>query len=357
MIYYLIVFILFVLSLINEAKLSPFLKICVLISVSSLLVLFAGLRGDIEGDYSSYLDIFNNSAGRFHWSDGIEPGFFYLNHFVNRAGLPFQIIIMLMACFSIIPKTLFLFRKSSNFLFSILIYYCTCYFIFDFVQIRQAVTIGIFMISLAFIQNRKFFKYLLSISLASVVHLSVLVLLPAYFFLNRKISAIFLYFIVCLCSILNVFQITVPLMNVLIKIVPIPDISANKLAVYMKDSSFSAVSGKQMLLGILFIFIRGRIRTNDGLLNILINLFVLGIVLTTIFNGIPELAFRMKWYCFWSEALLMVYTIEYFSFDRLSIKFLLYFGLAIFYVFGLSTILNEYATRGEFIFPYRIFSL
>ncbi len=354
MIYYLIIALIVFFIIFNEAALSIFQKYAIYIFLSVVLVLLAGLRGPIEGDYLAYQDIFNISKSRFSLSLGIEPLYFFFNKMVNLFGWPFQVVVFTAAIASIVPKTYFFYRNSINFSLSLLIYYCTCYFIFDFIQIRQAITIAIFMVSLSFIYDKKLWKYLLSMLFAAQIHISALLLIPGYFFFNKVYSKNFLYGILSICTIINLLQITVPLVDMIFNVIPVPGISEAKMLVYGKSTNFSAVSIKQLLLGFIFVFIKDKEFKKDKYLNMFVNLFVVGILLTTCFNGLSELAFRIKWYFFWTESLLMIYFVQYFSFNKLSIKFILYGLLIVLYVYNLTTMLVEFSSRGPYIFPYKI---
>lgn len=337
----------------NEVELSQFQKFGIYVLVTVVLVIFAGLRGPIEGDYLAYQDIFMLSAQPFRLELGIEPLYFYFNKVVNVLGWPFQIIVFSMAIAAILPKFYFFYKNSLNFSFSVFIYYCTCFFVFDFIQIRQAVVIGIFMLSLHFIYEKKLWKYLLTILFAAQIHISAIILMPGYFVFNKVFPKYLLYGILGICTVLNLLQVTVPLINMILKVIPVSGFSEAKMAVYTQSTEFSGVSIKQLLFGFIFVFIRDKEFKNDRYLNILVNLFVAGVLLTTSLNGISELAFRIKWYFFWTESLLMIYVVQYLSFNRLSIKYLLYGLLIVLYVFSLTSMLNEFANRGPYIFPYK----
>ena len=158
------------------------LKIIFYICLLFILVSFSGLRGNIEPDYLNYLDIFKNAGMGINVD--VEPVFYYFNKVLNYFGMSFQWVVFLLALFSITLKLNFFFKNSPNFAFSILIYYCSMFFLYDFIAIRQALSMAIFMISIPFIIDRKFFHYVALIAIASMIHLSALVLIPLYFFIH-----------------------------------------------------------------------------------------------------------------------------------------------------------------------------
>jgi hypothetical protein len=355
MIYFLIFFGLIFLSVIIELKSSNTIEFVILGMGGLVLILLAGLRGNIEGDYSSYLDIYNNSKYPYSLSSGIEPGFFFLNKLCSSFNLNFQWIVFSMALASVIPKAYFFKKYSPNFCFSLLAYYSSIYFIFDFIQIRQAVTMSIFMLALPFLYERKFWPYCLALICASFIHISAFILIPGYFVFNRKFNVWLLYSIVGVCGIFSILQIRVPLVEFVLNIIPIPGFSAGKVSYYSASSEFAALSFKQLILALTFIFIRDKIQQKSDMLNVLINLFITGILVATLFNGMAELSFRIKWYFFWTEAVLIVYLVKHFCGDNLKLIYGSYAILTVMYGYMLISLLNELASRGDYIFPYRFF--
>lgn len=353
MIYVGIILILILFTFICELKISRLMKFSILITSSFILILLAGLRGPIEGDYLAYEDIFRVSNQVYSSDLGIEPLYFFFNKIINLIGLPFQFVIVVVAIISIIPKFIFFYKESLNLGFTIFVYFCTVYFIFDFIQIRQGLAIALFIFGIKYIYKKSIFKYVFIVLLATSIHVSAIVLIPGYFLFNRQYKNYFLYTIIIVCAYINIFQITSPFVEFTLNYFPIPNISTDKIIAYSKSTNFSAVTIKQLILGCFFVFIRDKNFTNTKYLNLFVNLFIIGILLTTLFNGISELAFRIKWYFFWTESILIVYLVYYFGLRNIFLKYVLYLGLAILYVISLYAMLDEFASRGPYIFPYK----
>jgi hypothetical protein len=339
------------------------LSLLFFIITTLILVNFAGLRGDIEGDYSNYYNIFNESNIFDSHEIDVEPGYYFINRFFGIIGLPFQALIYLMAILSIVPKMIFIRKFSLNFGLSVFIYYCTSFFIFDFIQIRQAVATAIFMTSLIFVQERKFLAYLFCILIAIQFHISALIALPVYFFLNLKVPKIVLYSILGICTFITVFHITIPLVDYLMNSFSLPSFIESKAEFYFNSEDFSMASVKQLALGFLFVFINNNGENNKTLLknkevdfsNIFTNLFVIGVILSTVFNGMSELSYRIKWYFFWTESLLLINLVRYFIKSEILKVYFVYILIFLLYGYSLSQMLNEFASRGNYIFPYKTF--
>ncbi|MEY4964167.1 MAG: hypothetical protein RLZZ323_1486 [Bacteroidota bacterium] len=319
------------------------------------VILLAGLRGAIEGDYLSYYDIFKSSITSTNKELIIEPLYFLFNKFINNLGLNFQIVIIIMAVISVIPKYRFFFRESPNFGFTAFIYFCTVYFIFDFIQIRQAVTISLFIIALKFVIERKIIPYIIIVLFATLIHYSAIILLPGYYLFNRDYRKGGMYLIILICGFINIMEITTPFLETILTKFGLPTISSDKILAYSQSTVFSAVSIKQLILGLLFIFAFKEENSSSSYHRILLNLFVFGVLFGTLFNGISEVAFRVKWYFFWTESLLVVFLIERFSFGNFLVKIVSYTIVAVFYINSLYLMLDEFSSRGPYIFPYRTY--
>lgn len=354
MVYYILFVFLMILSILTQVRMSKELKLLIFILVNLILISFVGLRGDIEPDYENYLDIYNFSNSNPS-SLGIELGYYWINNAFRTLGIPFQGVVFFMATVSIGLKTLFFNKYSPNFGLSLLIYFTSLFFLFDFIAIRQGIALSIFMVSIPFIYQRKFLPFLLLMLIAAQIHVTALLLIPGYFLFNIKFSQKALLALVLLCSVINVFRITVPLVEMALTVVSVPGVSADKVAVYLAEKEYAFVSVKQILLGFIFIFLKFRYKPKDEMINLLVNLFVFGILLGTVLNGLPQLAYRMKWYFFWTESVLLVHVIDYLSKGSLKTTYLLYVVIFGVYGYSLYSLLAEVAGRGNYIFPYKIF--
>lgn len=58
---------------------------------------------------------------------------------------------------------------------------------------------------------------------------------------------------------------------------------------------------------------------------------------------------------FWTESILILYFIDYIYNKKLSIKLLMYTLLFLLYANSLSILLTDISSRGDYIYPYKIF--
>jgi hypothetical protein len=321
-----------------------------------LLVFLSGLRGSVDGDYESYLDIYQKVTLHYNeYSSIVEPGYIVINQIAFNIGLGFNFVIFSMAFFTIFPKIVFFHNISPNFALSVLIFFCTSFFIFDFTQIRQALSIGIFMYSLKFIIDKNIYMYFFFIILATLFHYSSIILLPGYFLFNKTFNNKLLYLLVFFCSVISLLQIKINLFDMFIDNAELTDNVSGKLNIYQQSELYSFISIKQILFGFLFIHIKNSSFLKNKYLNLLVNLYVFGIFVATALNQISEIAFRIKWYFFWTECILVVLLIAHISKNNLVFKNFLNTFFVIYYFIILIILLDNLSNNGFFIYPYKFF--
>lgn len=352
MIYFLIPILMLFFSIILERFKNIDLKIIFYICILFILVMFAGLRGDVDPDYSSYLDIFKNAGMGVNLN--VEPAFYYFNKILNYFGMSFQWVIFLIALFSITLKLNFFFKNSPNFAFSILIYYCSMFFLYDFIAIRQALSMAIFMISIPFLLDRRFFHYIILIAIASMIHLSALILIPLYFFIHYSYHKILFYLILSLATFVAVFKVDIQLVTLLLSYLSLPDFASNKLDVYAQEDVFAALSVRQLLLGFVFVILLSK--NDNKIIQLILNIYILGILIGTLFNEVPQMSFRLKAYFLWTESILVVFYIHKILKNYYLLRILSYFVLAGLYFYSLYSYLDVLSQRHNgYIYPYKFF--
>ena len=355
MIYVLLFLVFALMSLFDQIQQPKDLRLLFFLFVSFVLIAFAGMRGNIEPDYINYLDIFNHSTAQYHPSINIEYGFFQFNKLIHLLGLPFQTVVIAIAIPAILGKTYFFYRYSPSFGLSILIYFCGIFFLLDFIAIRQGLALSIFLLSIPLIYQRHFFAYVMLMVLAAQIHISALLLIPCYFLFTLKIGAKTLFTLIAICGIINILQVKIPLMDAVLNELPLPLATLAKVKIYLTQNDYSFVSIKQVFLAFAFVWMKVKNPQQNNMLHTLINIFVFGVLFATLFNGLPQLSFRMKWYFFATEAILIAYLVSYIGNSDLKTRVALLALLIISYGYSLFAFLSEIASRGDYIYPYTLF--
>ena len=120
----------------------------------------------------------------------IEPGYLFINSIFISLGVDVNYMFLFIS----FCTTLLLFRSFEDYLpdykyLGLLTYFAFIYFQMDMSGLRQAIALNVFFVALRYIYRRQFWRYTLCILLAATFHVSVIIVYPLYFFLNKKISS------------------------------------------------------------------------------------------------------------------------------------------------------------------------
>lgn len=185
-IYLIILFILFILALIN-----PFIrnKISFVTKVYCLefLILFilGGIRKDVGVDYVNYEELYSMGYKLYEMK---EKGFIWIIEVFNKLDFPFFIFCMFFIGGTLLGIFRFIVKYSPYIFLSTLIYYSLGNFYFSsFNATRQVLATAIFLNLLDFVKEKKIISYsLYLIFVAYFIHASAIILIPLYFFLYKK---------------------------------------------------------------------------------------------------------------------------------------------------------------------------
>lgn len=164
------------------------------------LFILASIRYEIGTDYPVYLKFFTNvkpynfSSAYVIGNQYFEPLFQFtvaiLKNIISNPVFYFSLwaFIALFCIWKGIKE------QSPNYILSIFIFYCIFYHHYVFNTIRQGITMGIFLISLKYILDRKFIPVFLMGIFASTIHTSGLLIIPSYFISMIRIKNRFTLF-------------------------------------------------------------------------------------------------------------------------------------------------------------------
>jgi hypothetical protein len=175
-----------------------------------IISLIVGFRFEVGVDWEGYKTIYNSlkdSTGITFSNQRLEPGYFFINLIISRLGLSYGWMFFTVSLitwyffFKSVPKLFLRF-----FIFSLFV---DEYFFWGMNGVRQFAAISIWLVATRQIVNRNFFKYILLIILASLFHLSVLILIPFYFIpyfkLNNKYYWIGLFLVTLIIGSSSIF--------------------------------------------------------------------------------------------------------------------------------------------------------
>lgn len=175
-----------VMCLMKIFKFNKSVKKFFVVNVFIIITLIAGLRFNVGRDYINYQDMF------VYQTLSPFPEFIYwlINYVINQLSLQFYVVTLLMA--SIITyyiyKGLRIRNVNANYILLSILLFISSIWLSSFNITRQCVAVAIFFYASYFIKEKKLFKYLIYILIASGFHISALILLPLYWLFSKPIG-------------------------------------------------------------------------------------------------------------------------------------------------------------------------
>lgn len=251
-----------------------------LVSVFLFILFFCGIRFFVGNDYSNYVLGFfyirQYETNVWFW----EP-FYYILNYILRNCFGGYIYVFFIASFI---SYFFLFRvliEEKIMKWGIFFIFTLGILIFMNNGIRQGVAISIFIYSLKFVKENKFFSYCLCLVFAAGFHFSVLTLFPFYFLKNIRFSSYMWVGLLIVTFILQYFGIFHVIFMKLISYIPFYGESfLDRAEDFVTDQAFG--------LGILFkFFLALSVAIFYKKINspFYVTLYLFGAVLDNIFTG------------------------------------------------------------------------
>lgn len=179
-------------------------------------------------DMLSRLSVFGHA--KLPYPHKFESGWMILNWIIGKLNLGFRGFLVVHAIFCIATISRFIEKYSKNIWLSFALFVSLEFYSYMFGIMRQAMCMCILLHGIIYIKERKFWKFLLIVFLASSVHLSAIVFIPLYFLNSIRITRK-RFLAICICNI--VFIIVAPYVLQLFK----PILSVMGYSSYL-DSSF-----------------------------------------------------------------------------------------------------------------------
>lgn len=189
-------------------------KICVFISIF-IISLFAGLRSETIGTdvlvyVKPYLDFINLYGLNWlmKYSD-CEILYLLFTTFVSILGGDLKLLLFLITFLISLLVYLYAYdNKDETDLFSVYAVYLFVFLGISFNLVRQSIAMAIILYSTKYLRNKKIFKFIISIIIASLFHSSsliMLVLYPMYSMFGKKTEPLFKFIIIILSVVIVVF--------------------------------------------------------------------------------------------------------------------------------------------------------
>ncbi|MBY7825780.1 EpsG family protein [Vibrio fluvialis] len=267
-----------------------------LFSLSLILILAAGLRTGGDPDYANYLDIYLKSQTE---AVSVEPFYLYLNKLFYKLNIPFEFLIFIIAFLSIGIKAVVFYKKSPYYLSSLLIYLFTIFVQFDSIAIRQGLAISLVMLAFMFVERKS-----LSIPIllgASLFHVSALIVLPMLFMVNIEYKKKLVFTFYSIVLIATLLKFSLPIQEYIFYFSNAPAFILERLLIYSSYTEASILSYKQLLILLISILVYFYCNASKFIKSMCI-LYWYGCIISILFSQIGDIAYRLKWYFFFSEA-------------------------------------------------------
>jgi transmembrane protein EpsG len=259
-----------------------------------LISFVVGYRYNVGVDWGAYKNTFERlkSSESFFNNSYMEIGYLKINQWVIDMGWDYTAMFFIVALLSwffifisvpkkVLPLTIF-------FLFT------DEYFFWSMNGVRQFMAISIFLYAIKFILSKDLFYYIVFISLASLFHLSALVLIPLYFLPINKLYNQKIWLLLLIASIfMNKTSIVSSLIDtiflVLADYVPIFKVYgeyANSENLLSKELHFGLGYYLKLLTSFFIIFFSKDVIKKHPNTKVYFILFFIGAIFTNVFMGI-----------------------------------------------------------------------
>ncbi len=147
-------------------------------------------------DLVDFLNIFDYFNGDITLINTTRFDFLYklLNIVVGKIWLNQRFFIFIVDLITLSGPYFIIRKYSKNYFLSILFFISIGTYHIQFYVIRQAMALSLLLFSIKYLEERKFFKYLMLVICASLFHTSAIIFLPVYFLSYIKIDKKFVMF-------------------------------------------------------------------------------------------------------------------------------------------------------------------
>lgn len=152
--------------------------ICIII-----LATFSALRGpDIGNDTQQYIQVFKDvNKQNIDFSETrYEIGYLWMNKIIGYFTNNYQWLFIVYSIFIFFSVGRFIEKYSRIPWLSLFLFFTYGFFNFSFTAVRQAIAISCLLFSFDFIKERKFLKFAILVSIASLFHTTAILFITAY---------------------------------------------------------------------------------------------------------------------------------------------------------------------------------
>lgn len=152
------------------------------------LILFSGFRYFVGTDYWAYFDAYNGLLSGYFYNWHFEWGFWTLTRILAFVKMDHVWYFCIISAIIVIPIANTIRKKSPYPIFSISLFVFFYFLFSSFNTPRQFIAIAIILSGSTYILEKKFWKYLICVGVATTFHTSAIVFILLYFIRKIKIN-------------------------------------------------------------------------------------------------------------------------------------------------------------------------
>lgn len=150
--------------------------------ITGILMVLCIFRPMTMPDIAMYEWMYDNGVDKIN--KDIEPSFGIL----ARLSPSFLVLLAIYALLSVGLHVYAIFRNSPNIWLSLILYLCYTFVLHDMIQMRAAVAIGMMLVAVRYLRERKWYIYFPMVAFAFFFHYSALVFVFFYFLPTRHLN-------------------------------------------------------------------------------------------------------------------------------------------------------------------------
>jgi len=351
MIYIIIFLVLAVFAFIDLVSTPKKVKVIVGSTLVLGLIIIAGLRWEVGPDWDSYETFFNDYE---LYRDGkyinmLEPGYTMLNGFIKMFSQRYTVFLFFIAVITIGLKYL-VFLRHAKILFVLMFFYYS-YYLADIASVRQFTALSLTLLSSVFIVKRWPILFILTVLLATSIHISSVAFFAAYWLYHVKFTNRVLGISLLLAFVIGFLNISGLLLEKMINMLGPASIYAEKLLKYNEsgvesstgNAYFNFVLGavkRAVIIPALF-YVKNRVAEEDrDVYRGYLNLLVMGNIIYFLFIiSFPEVT-RLSVSYLYFEIFLLSFSVV--SIKDLKLRLVVFGILIIFAAFRLYSFMSPF---------------
>lgn len=202
------------------------------VGVVLLLVFISAIRWQTGPDWDSYVNFYER-IDEFLSGPALnffEPGYTAINWAFSAMGAPYTAMLAFLAMITIGIKGIVFLRYPRILFLLLFLYYA--YYLADIISVRQFTAVALCLFSLKYIEKRHFWCFLVTVLVATTIHVSSLFFIVAYWLYWVRLSDNLLYTGLILGFAMGLVDITSWLVNLVVSVVGVDASIADKVLRY-----------------------------------------------------------------------------------------------------------------------------